>query len=69
MIRRKYTKPEIGEYKIDKEMSLILMSYNDENNPPDDPFGAAAQSSPSAPSATQESSALEQNPFEENNLK
>ena len=52
MIKKKYIRPEIEGIELDKDISLILMSHNDEYNPPDDPFGS--------------SQAASQNPFEEN---
>ena len=54
MSKRKYIKPQIDSIIIDNEISLILMSWDDEDNPPDDPFGAANQQA---------------NPFEENSFK
>jgi hypothetical protein len=53
--KRLYIKPHISEIKIDKEISLIMMTYGDEDNPPPDPFGAAAP----APNP------FEENPFQE----
>ncbi len=53
MRRKEYIIPKINSIKLDKELSLVLMSWNDDDNPPDDPFGAAAQSP-------------QQNPFNEN---
>jgi hypothetical protein len=56
MRKKKYTKPQIDSIAIDRDISLILMSWNDDTTPPDDPFGAAQQSAPSA------------NPFEQNSF-
>ena len=52
MWRKEYKKPKIERISLDKEISLVLMSWNDDDDPPDDPFGSQA-----APTA---------NPFEEN---
>ncbi len=54
MRRKRYITPKIESITLDKDISLILMSWTDDNAPPDDPFGAAQQ----APSAA--------NPFEQN---
>jgi hypothetical protein len=34
--KRKYSAPEITEIKIDKEISLIMMSSNPGDNPPEE---------------------------------
>ncbi len=44
MPKKKYKRPKIETIPLDKEISMILMSWNDDDNPPDDPFGAAQQS-------------------------
>ncbi|MCU4156037.1 hypothetical protein J1N10_08610 [Carboxylicivirga sp. A043] len=56
-----YKTPTVQEYVIDGDISLVLMSWTDPDNPPggEDPVPTAA--------ATQ-SSALQENPFDENNL-
>ena len=51
-MKKEYTRPEIQEILIDKEISLILMTYEDVDNPPPPPPGG-----PGAAAA---------NPFEEN---
>jgi hypothetical protein len=59
--KKKYISPEVDEYLVDGEISLVLMTYTDPNNPPGGgdtpPGGAAAQSS-----------TFEENPFNETNL-
>jgi hypothetical protein len=39
-MKKEYNKPEISNIKIDKEISLILMTYDDVNNPPPPPGDA-----------------------------
>lgn len=56
--KRKYCSPNLEEYHVDNDISLILMTG--ETQPPDPPRGTATQ---------QSSSSLQDNPFEENNLK
>jgi hypothetical protein len=52
-MKKEYIKPEINEILIDKEISLILMTYdNGDEPPPPPPFGAQ-----------------QANPFEENSFK
>jgi len=59
MKKRNYYKPTIETHLVDSDISLVMMTYNDENNPPDDPFGAAAQQE------QLEQNNFESNPFEE----
>ncbi|WP_430814701.1 hypothetical protein [Carboxylicivirga sp. RSCT41] len=56
MIKRDYIKPNIKCYTIDQDISLVMMSYGDEDNPPP------------PPGAAQQSNSFEENPFDENNL-
>jgi len=58
---RKYSKPEIEVHLMDKQISLQASS---ENTGPGDPFGSAATAPP-----PEQQSALQDNPFDENNLK
>lgn len=61
MKKRNYYKPILETHIIDQDISLVMMSYNDENNPPGDPFG-----SESAQTDQQlEQNSFESNPFEE----
>ena len=60
MKKRNYNKPQLKIYLIDMEISLVMMTYNDENNPQDDPFGGAP-----APPPPQEKNTFSENPFEE----
>ena len=56
-MKKEYNKPEISNIKIDKEISLILMTgYDDKDNPPPPPHGH-----PGSPGA-----AATVNPFENN---
>ncbi len=49
---------------MDKEISLIMMSYGDEDNPPPDPFGAAPAPASQPKAVQQQPSQFENNPFE-----
>jgi hypothetical protein len=53
-MKKEYNKPEISNIKIDKEISLILMTYDDVNNPPPPPGGAGGAAGTAA------------NPFQDN---
>ncbi|MCG8579250.1 MAG: hypothetical protein MI866_05010 [Bacteroidales bacterium] len=58
--KKVYKAPRIQEYEIDGDISLVMMTYTDPDNPPgggDTPPGAA-----------QQSNSFEENPFDENNL-
>ncbi len=60
MKKQNYHKPQIETYLIDKDISLVMMTHNDEDNPPDDPFGTQA-----APQQPTQQNSFESNPFEE----
>jgi hypothetical protein len=54
-MKKEYNKPEISNIKIDKEISLILMTgYFDEDNPPPPPGGPGGAAGTAA------------NPFQDN---
>ena len=55
-MKKEYTRPEISNIKIDKEISLILMTYSGDN-PPGPPHGHPGSSGAAAA-----------NPFEENSF-
>ncbi len=60
-LKRKYSKPFIEVFNMDKEICLVMTS---ENTGPGDGFeSASAQVTPEGTSSIQD------NPFEENNLK
>ncbi|MBS2211448.1 hypothetical protein KEM09_08555 [Carboxylicivirga mesophila] len=63
--RNTYRAPELKEYELDKDILLVMASPNDGTGPPD-PGGGGG---PPQPTAQQSSSSLQDNPFEENNLK
>ncbi len=54
--KKKYNKPEVDEFMMDGEISLVLMTWVDPNNPPDNgtPGGTATTSA----------STFEENPFD-----
>lgn len=64
MTKRRYYKPAIETHLIDKDISLIMMSYGDEDNPPPDPFGAAPAPPNQPASKQQQPNPFENNPFE-----
>ena len=55
MAKKEYKKPEINKVVIDNEISLVLMSYDDVDNPPPPPPGGPG-------------SAAQANPFEQNSF-
>ncbi len=61
-IKKTYCFPEIIEIRLDRSLSLNMVS---EYTPPDDPFGSAA--APAPPAAARETetskSSFEENPF------
>jgi len=58
-LKRNYIKPELQTIKLDREISLSMMT--DENNPPDPPVGA-----PPAPAQSEfQKSNFKENPFNE----
>jgi hypothetical protein len=63
-MKKKYIAPELTSVGIDKEMSLIMMSYHDQTKPPDDPFGGGGSGAPANSGQFKESN-FESNPFNE----
>jgi len=62
--KKKYIQPLIEVHKIDTEISLVMMTSEDEI--PDDPF-SAAPAPPNQPASKQQPpNPFENNPFEEN---
>ncbi len=59
IIKKTYTKPEVSAHRIDKEISLVMMTFEGEDPPP---FPTAAKSQ--EPNPTQKSN-FEDNPFGE----
>ncbi len=57
--KKTYSKPEVTVHVIDNEISLVMMSYIDPNDPPPPP--ASAQSDQTSPT---EKSNFTTNPFE-----
>ena len=60
-IKKKYIYPEIQTFYIDREISLIMMTWTDEGNPP--PPGGPG--SPNQAPSQFEQSNFKDNPFEE----
>ena len=46
MTKKEYKKPEINNVIIDKEISLILMTYSNPDDPPPPPGSAVQQTNP-----------------------
>jgi hypothetical protein len=46
MVKKQYKKPQLGAISIDKEISLIMMTWTDKDNPPPPPGSAAATKNP-----------------------
>ncbi|TAJ09720.1 hypothetical protein DMA11_19730 [Marinilabiliaceae bacterium JC017] len=67
--KRKYEKPRLESHDIDRDISLVMMTWVDENNPPDPggPGGlpGVAEQQPWGPPAAQQSNPFDQNPFGE----
>lgn len=61
--KKKYSRPTLTQHLIDNEISLVMMTYTDPDNPPPPPPGPSAAKSQST-SPTQLNS-FEDNPFGE----
>jgi hypothetical protein len=60
--KKKYTPPLLSQFQIDNEISMVMMTYGDEGDPPPPPGPGASQYQKESPT---KQNSFEDNPFGE----